>query len=508
MPQLQNHIVRTVCFETLVPGEEDANVFAHNLRSIDCEELLGDIMRDYDQITETVKIDTLELDIGTFNPGDMDSLADAIRAKLRYVLTNRIMSVYRQENGTGANNQQDTPDPGESPESLINLLLHYLSTGSLLWNKRGRPRMEEILLELLSSHPLQLKHALLPMLANEIVINRIITNFSKNAIDTLTKALSSEDDNNVATTIKTVVKKQQYEASLTNIIGQMEAIHLRSIYESFARDERFHEIFITYMIALLKNASPEFVTRMTSEVAVLTAKTVGVESRFYSAFERELLAIFRQREEVKNKKNHTAIVKSDDATTAEATIKKESSIAKKDDIKPSEETGIDFIDNAGLVLLNAALLQRAFEQQGWVKDKKVSGSDSLSKMILWMDYLVWGNQEVHEYGLTLNKVLSGIAPPEVADIRLSLDSAEKEAADELLRTVIYHWSILKNTGIDSFRKSFLQRNGRLSCDDGGWQLHAESKGYDILIDSLPWSYSIIKFPWMDKPLFTQWQTKI
>jgi hypothetical protein len=30
----------------------------------------------------------------------------------------------------------------------------------------------------------------------------------------------------------------------------------------------------------------------------------------------------------------------------------------------------------------------------------------------------------------------------------------------------------------------------------------------MLIDSLPWSFSIIKLPWMQKPLFTQWQTKI
>ncbi len=178
------------------------------------------------------------------------------------------------------------------------------------------------------------------------------------------------------------------------------------------------------------------------------------------------------------------------------------------DTESENDSSNYFIDNAGLVLLNAALLQKAFERLGWVKDKKITDEKSRDKILLWMDYLIWGKRKTHEYGLMLNKVLLGIEPEDIVDISLTLTAKEMNKADELLKTVIQYWTILKNTSADGFRNSFLQRNGRLGYEDGGWQLFVETKGFDILIDSLPWSFSIIKFPWMEKPLFTQWQTKV
>ena len=78
----------------------------------------------------------------------------------------------------------------------------------------------------------------------------------------------------------------------------------------------------------------------------------------------------------------------------------------------------------------------------------------------------------------------------------------------MIETVIDSWTALKKVSNEGFRQSFLQREGRLANDEAGWQLHVTSKAYDILIERLPWSYSIIKFPWMIKPLFTQWSTQI
>jgi hypothetical protein len=166
-----------------------------------------------------------------------------------------------------------------------------------------------------------------------------------------------------------------------------------------------------------------------------------------------------------------------------------------------------FLDNSGLVLLNWALIQNNLEQLGWVKERKITDEQSRNKILIWMDYLVWGQRRLHEYGLTLNKVLLGMHPADIADIHESISASEKKAAEVLLNAVIENWSVLKSTSIDGLRTSFVQRNGRLSNEDGGWQMHVESKGLDILIDSLPWTYSIIKTPWMEKPLFTQWSTK-
>src|SRR6202007_2915642 len=99
-----------------------------------------------------------------------------------------------------------------------------------------------------------------------------------------------------------------------------------------------------------------------------------------------------------------------------------------------------FINNAGIILLNAALMQQYLESFGWLKNKKIVDDTSLSKIILWIDHLVYGERKLYEYDLILNKVLAGIHPVAVCDIGIQLSPLEKSAADEYLQTVISYWS--------------------------------------------------------------------
>jgi hypothetical protein len=84
-----------------------------------------------------------------------------------------------------------------------------------------------------------------------------------------------------------------------------------------------------------------------------------------------------------------------------------------------------------------------------------------------------------------------------------VSQSQKEEADSLLCSVIDHWASLKNTSIEGLRSSFIQRNGLLSPDQDGWKLHLESASYDVLLKTIPWSYSIVKLPWMNKPIFCE-----
>jgi hypothetical protein len=74
----------------------------------------------------------------------------------------------------------------------------------------------------------------------------------------------------------------------------------------------------------------------------------------------------------------------------------------------------------------------------------------------------------------------------------------------LLKDVIRYWGVLKNTGIEGLRETFLQRPGKLSHNQNGWKLIVEQKTVDILIGSLPWGLGIIKLPWMPEMLFVEW----
>jgi hypothetical protein len=33
----------------------------------------------------------------------------------------------------------------------------------------------------------------------------------------------------------------------------------------------------------------------------------------------------------------------------------------------------------------------------------------------------------------------------------------------------------------------------------------EKKGYDILLDYLPWGLGLVKLPWMNKPIYVLWR---
>ncbi len=71
--------------------------------------------------------------------------------------------------------------------------------------------------------------------------------------------------------------------------------------------------------------------------------------------------------------------------------------------------------------------------------------------------------------------------------------------------MIAHWGILGNTSVRGLRESFLQREGRLRRKDGGWQLLVQSRAFDMLLDKLPWGFSVIRHPWMESTVHVEWR---
>jgi hypothetical protein len=70
--------------------------------------------------------------------------------------------------------------------------------------------------------------------------------------------------------------------------------------------------------------------------------------------------------------------------------------------------------------------------------------------------------------------------------------------------VIERWEKLKNTSAEGLRNSFILREAILYFADDSWSLKVEQKGYDILLQTLPWAYGYIKTPWMKNHLSVEW----
>ena len=122
-----------------------------------------------------------------------------------------------------------------------------------------------------------------------------------------------------------------------------------------------------------------------------------------------------------------------------------------------------------------------------------------------LQYLASGMEDFPEEDLTLNKILCGIPFEDPIPFVSELSMEEKEKTDSLVKAMTLHWPKMKNTSIDGFRASFFHRNGTLCKKEGNWHLKVEEKSYDILIDYITWSFKILKLPWMDCAVFTEWR---
>ena len=161
------------------------------------------------------------------------------------------------------------------------------------------------------------------------------------------------------------------------------------------------------------------------------------------------------------------------------------------------------IPNAGLVLLNNYFLM-LLERLNLVADKSFKTTEDQLNAVHYFQYVVTGLTQTEESLLTLNKILSGLSPD--APIRESIEMTENEKnlIDGLIKSAIGYWSAIGDTSVNGFRGNWLVREGILRETEERWELTVEKRAYDILLMKSPFSFSIIKLPWMQKPLHVTW----
>lgn len=170
------------------------------------------------------------------------------------------------------------------------------------------------------------------------------------------------------------------------------------------------------------------------------------------------------------------------------------------------------VPNAGLCLL-AIWFPRLFDMLGLLaanadgkKDFKDIGTRIRAVFIL--QRLVTDEvREYEEHELAFNRILTGCPFHVPLPKTLELTQNEIQTAESMLAGVKANWDKLKNTSIKGFQRSFIERPGRLEQREDKWVLYVENRGYDILLDSLPWSYRIIRLPWLRKKINVVWRDK-
>ena len=191
----------------------------------------------------------------------------------------------------------------------------------------------------------------------------------------------------------------------------------------------------------------------------------------------------------------------------EEEVKEDKRVSKSpipEDIEPIDYGEGVSIANAGLILL-WPFYGRFFNALGMVGREGMNGEEIRERAIQLLQYIATGLTEFEEWDLTLNKILCGANPDFPVSPRIDLTAEEKELCEKLVKGTVYNWEKMRGTRMETFRETFLQRDGRLYYKENRWELIVDIKAYDVLLDTLPWNISMINLSWMNTRITVQWR---
>lgn len=167
---------------------------------------------------------------------------------------------------------------------------------------------------------------------------------------------------------------------------------------------------------------------------------------------------------------------------------------------PSKEM---FVLSAGLCL--AASFLPGFFKELLLTDGRIFNNETMQQHAIYLLHLLaCEDEDATEDKLIIPKLLCGWPLQKACVNPYPLSEKEIIESQELLKAMIGHWTILKNTSPVGLQQTFLQRNGKLVIDDDRFLLQVEQRSLDVLLEQVPWNFHTIKLPWMKRPLIVEW----
>ena len=169
------------------------------------------------------------------------------------------------------------------------------------------------------------------------------------------------------------------------------------------------------------------------------------------------------------------------------------------------KTAYEIMDS-GLVLL-APYLPALFERTGCIEKGVFANEESQRKALAVLKYAAYGNYAEPPKDAALMNLICNlpVSPVLYVDELPKVSDSEKELIDSLLNAVIANWKAVGHMSPDGLRGTYFVRNGTLETAGASDMLTVETKTFDILLDKLPWGYSMIKHSWMKKVLNVKWR---
>ena len=479
---MPTHRINKVLLDFSFPvKEKDAAL--QKTRDLFYDKLLPELTAQFDRMPGTLRIDKMEIDLGITTAENFES--DFIKAFTE--------SLYRHQYSTGTATVKDIQSTANLTSQSLSAatasgpsaFLHFLREGYWPWNYQQRPVKE-------------ITGLVAGLLKDAGFFQQVLQYAVKENVHAATRFLHFIATD--ATLVKTfIIALEKTHPGLTALLLLLPASWKKTAFT----EGSFYFLLLTELLH-----SPP----IKDAAAMMQLITVLIPA-YYPATYIDASGLLK---EGKPRDENAAVLLKEIVLFIEQSLP-----LQKQDIVPQQlptgEAGTPSnlagkkedaekiaITNAGLVLFHP-FLPAVFRGLGWVgADKKFTDGDAQRKAVLFLQYLVNGKSRQPEHLLVLNKILCGWPVHLPLPASANFSAKEKNAATDLAESLKEHWAVMKNTSNRGLVESFVNRPGLLQRTTKGYIVQVERKSIDILLDSLPLSLNIIKLPWNEQIIYTEW----
>jgi len=160
--------------------------------------------------------------------------------------------------------------------------------------------------------------------------------------------------------------------------------------------------------------------------------------------------------------------------------------------------------HAGLVLLHPYIPTFLEYIEVYNKTSKNISTEYYDLAAHALHFLATGIENSYESDMQFVKWLLNFPQNIIINRNYVLSKKVKTEANNLLSSALENWIALKSKSPDTLRGLFLDRKAKLIEDENADHLHFESMAQDLLLNQLPWAYSLVKLPWKQKLIQVIW----
>ncbi|HCY41490.1 MAG TPA: hypothetical protein DHV48_09070 [Prolixibacteraceae bacterium] len=509
------HILSRVNFELNTASESFAFEKRQTIDSFLKDDLLPDIEILFDELAspeEIKRFESIDIEVDVSREmdfGDLKSLlVSQLRGKIEVAQTDFFESIENEVSSFDRTNPREKQNinSGFEPDKKLevpypestqagqsqnrqNIFLYFLETGQLPWYATGSLLAEFVDPEIFQT-----------AIQDKIFLKRLINQFSTDK-NSLQRFLMQMENELIRKFIFQLANEKRLEKALNlQVISKFSQVVQNKIYE----------LIISSLIHTGYVIRKEVYQQLQNELFA-DQKLISIAEKQTNQIQ-EILGIvnpgfMKLVEDLVVDQVFTNGKKPDESEVFQRLMDESDirDIEKSKEQRSEKSVGLKFyyVQNAGLILAHP-FIQNLFTQTNCLVEKMIL-HEKKSLAVHLLHYLATGEEQEFECKLGFEKYLCGIAPEFMVDRKIKLTDQEKTECNDLLKSMIGHWTALKNSSPDTLRQMFLQRNGKLDLEQSPHKLYLERMAQDILLEKLPWNISVVKLPWMEDLLFIEWQ---